>query len=194
MRKRIVIIQGHPDASAVHLGHALADSYAIGAAETDHRIERIEIAKLDFPLLRTAVEWNTGVLPVPLQEAQAAIGHADHLVVLFPLWAGTMPALCKGFFEQVMRPGFAFRRNEIGGPERPALGGKSARLVVTMGMPAFAYRWFYFAHGVKGFERSLLRFCGIGPVRTTYIGGVDTPGFAGKTWIRHLRELGRRGD
>ena len=31
----------------------------------------------------------------------------EHLVIVFPLWLGDMPAVLKGFFEQVLRPGFA---------------------------------------------------------------------------------------
>ena len=31
-----------------------------------------------------------------------------YLVLFFPLWLGDMPALLKGFLEQVARPGFAF--------------------------------------------------------------------------------------
>ncbi|HVS52127.1 MAG TPA: NAD(P)H-dependent oxidoreductase [Opitutaceae bacterium] len=191
MKKRIAILQGNPDASTRHLGHALADAYAEGALAAGHAVERVEIAQLEFPLLRTAVDWNTGLVPAALREAQAAIGRADHLVLLFPLWAGTMPALTKGFLEQVMRPGFAFRFGETGRPPKKGLAGKSARLVVTMGMPAFVYRWFYLAHGVRGVNRSLLRFCGIRPVRATYIGAVDAGNFHGATWMGKMRALGR---
>lgn len=190
MNKRIAILQGNPDASVRHLGHALADAYAEGAAAAGHAIERIEIAQLDFPLLRTAIDWNSGLVPAGLREAQAAIGRADHLVLLFPLWGGTMPALTKGFLEQAMRPGFAFRFGAPGQPPSKGLAGKSARIVVTMGMPAFVYRWFYLAHGVRGVNRSLLRFCGIRPIRTTYIGAVEAKNFAGANWIAKLRALG----
>jgi putative NADPH-quinone reductase len=191
VNKRVAIIQGHPDSSSRHLGHALADAYAEAAAENGHAVERIEVARLEFPLLRTAEDWNTGSVPATLREAQAAIGRADHLVLLFPLWGGSMPALTKGFLEQVMRPGFAFHFSPIR-PPQCGLKGKSARLIVTMGMPAFAYRWFYLAHGVRGVNRSLLRFCGIGPIRATYIGGVDAKNFAGAEWIRQVRALGWR--
>jgi putative NADPH-quinone reductase len=55
--------------------------------------------------------------------------------MIFPLWHGTMPALLKAFIEQVMRPGVALRYRERGFPQG-LLTGRSARLVVTVGMPA----------------------------------------------------------
>jgi putative NADPH-quinone reductase len=192
MAQRIVIVQGHPSLERTHLGHALANAYADAANTAGHEVRRIEIAQLEFPLLRTAEDWNKGTLPPTLREAQGAISWANHLVLLFPLWGGTMPALCKGFVEQVMRPGFAFRPRPDGPGMVPALKGKSARLVVTMGMPAFAYRWFYLAHGVRGLNRSLLGFCGIAPIRTTYIGLVEAKNFKSHTWLSTMRLLGKR--
>jgi putative NADPH-quinone reductase len=77
--------------------------------------------------------------------------------LIFPLWRGTMPALLKAFIEQVMRPGVAIEYRKHGFP-RGVLAGRSARLVVTMGMPAMIYRWYFRVHGVRGLERSILRF------------------------------------
>jgi putative NADPH-quinone reductase len=49
-----------------------------------------------------------------------------------------MPVLLKAFLEQVMRPGVALECRKHGFP-RGLLAGHSARLVVTMGMPALIY-------------------------------------------------------
>lgn len=92
--------------------------------------------------------------------------------MIFPLWHGTMPALLKAFIEQVMRPGVALEYRKRGFP-KGLLAGRSARLVVTMGMPALIYRWYFRAHGVHGLERSVLRFAGMTPVRKILLGMVD---------------------
>lgn len=64
-------------------------------------------------------------------------------------------------------------------------------MIVTMGMPAAAYRWFYGAHSVKALRRNILEFAGIRPVRTTLVGGVAglTPE-AVERWCAQLRDLG----
>ena len=194
MPKTITIIQGHPDSEARHFGHSLADSYAAGAATAGHEVRRIEVAQLDFALLRNQVSWNSDPLPSTLLEAQAAIRWADHLVVIFPLWLGTMPALLKAFLEQVLRPGFALIYQGHRFPQK-GLTGKSARIIVTMGMPAFWYRWFFRAHGVRGLERSILGFCGIKPVRETFIGLVESKdGKAHEKWLATVAKLGRVGN
>ena len=111
--------------------------------------------------------------PPALKPAQDDIDWAQHLVVFFPLWLGDMPALLKGFLEQVARPGFAFHDDGNGGFGKKGLSGRSARVVVTMGMPALVYRYFFRAHSVKSLERNVLGFVGIAPVHETLIGMVD---------------------
>jgi putative NADPH-quinone reductase len=189
--KRILLIQGHPDPVTRHLGHALEDAYAQGAESAGHEVRCVSVAQLDFPLLRSALAWETGTLPSSLVQAQADISWAQHLVLFFPLWLGDMPALLKGFLEQVARPGFAFK----GGGDNPFSGkgltGRSARVVVTMGMPALVYRWYFRAHSVKSLERNVLGFVGISPVKETLIGTVDKLKSDDVTqWLLKLRKLG----
>lgn len=104
---------------------------------------------------------------------------------------GTMPALVKAFFEQVLRPGFAIDKSTPGKEWTKRLKDKSARVVVTMGMPAFFYRWYFRAHSLKSLERNILSICGIGPVRTTIIGMVeDSSPAKHQAWRDQLRALG----
>jgi putative NADPH-quinone reductase len=189
--QRILLIQGHPDPIVPHLCHALADAYAAGATQGGHAVRRIEVSRLDFPLLRTQQDWEHGVLPDTLTQAQADIAWAQHLVFFFPLWLGDMPALLKGFLEQVARPGFAFKDGSNNPLGHKALAGRSARVVVTMGMPALVYRWYFRAHSVKSLERNVLGFVGIAPVNETLIGLVDKLGDEGVLkWQAKLRKLG----
>ena len=192
--QRIVIIQGHPDAVTRHLGHALEDAYAQGAQAAGHEVRHVSVAQLDFPLLRSQQAWEAGTLPPALAPAQADIAWAQHLVLFFPLWLGDMPAVLKGFLEQVARPGFAFKAEGDNPYAIKGLKGRSARVVVTMGMPALLYRWYFRAHSVKSLERNILGFVGIAPVNETLIGGVDQLGAAGVAkWESRLRTLGREG-
>jgi len=135
MAKHIAIIQGHPDVTQHHFGHALAEAYAKGATAAGHEVRMIDVAKLDFPWLRSKQEWEHSEPPPAITTAQKTIAWADHLVVCYPLWLGGMPAILKGFFEQVARPGFALAPVDSNQMWHKLLKGKSARIVVTMGMP-----------------------------------------------------------
>lgn len=190
---RIAIIQGHPDGAAGHFCHALAAAYAAGALEAGHEVRRIEIAQLDFPLLRSPQDWGHATPPDALRQAQADLAWAEHLVILYPLWLGAMPALLKAFFEQVLRPGFAVDKGGSATSWVKRLRGRSARIVVTMGMPAFIYRWVFGAHSLKSLERNILRFVGIAPLRETLIGSVESCGDARRRkWLDELQALGRK--
>jgi len=188
--KRILIIQGHPDPRGGRFGHALADAYACAAAQAGHEVQRLDIAKLDFALLRTKEEFDGQPPCEAIQSAQQAMVSAQHLVIFFPLWLGGMPALLKGFLEQALRPGFAF---DLRGSAKQQLKGKSARIVVTMGMPSLVYRWYFGAHGLKSLSRSILGFCGMGPVRTALVGNVEGSARGREKWMQRMRGLGAEG-
>ncbi|MDZ7583196.1 MAG: NAD(P)H-dependent oxidoreductase [Thiobacillus sp.] len=195
MGKHILLIQSHPDTSRRHLCHALEDAYFQGATAAGHEVRRIDVATLDFPLLRSQHEWEQGELPPGLAPAQDAIKWAGHLVLFFPLWLGDMPALLKGFLEQVARPGFAFSREAKNPLAAKGLTGRSARVVVTMGMPATVYRWYFRAHSLRSLERNILGFVGIAPVHETLIGMVaNMEPEPAKKWLAKLEKLGARGD
>jgi putative NADPH-quinone reductase len=189
MSKKILLIQGHPDASQRHFGHALAESYAAGATKAGHDVRQVDVATLDFPLLRSQHEFEAGVVPASLLPVQTDILWAEHLVVFFPLWAGDMPALLKGFFEQTFRPAFSGAAASHFG--KTLLSGRSARVVVTMAMPALIYRWYFRAHSIKSLERNLLGMVGIGPVHETLIGqAADLKPADAAAWLTKLQRLG----
>jgi putative NADPH-quinone reductase len=191
MGKQILIVQGHPDCTRAHLCHALAGAYADGAGSAGHAVETVEPARLGFPLLTSPTEWLEGPLPQQLIEAQEAIRRAAHLVFVYPLWLGDMPALLKGFLEQVARPGFAIAPAARNPLKAGLLHGRSARLVVSMGMPAPLYRWFYGAYSLKLMRRNILGFAGIAPVRSSVVGGAGamTPAQV-ERWCERMRRLG----
>lgn len=195
MARRILIIVGHPDPEPKRLCRVLAASYAEGARLAGHDVRLIDVATLDFPILRTMQEFSDRPMPVTLESVAQSVREAEHIVFVFPLWLGTMPALLKAFLEQVMRPGIAFAYPEPGksGFAATLLKGRSARVVVTMGMPAFFYRFWYLGHGLAGMRRNILNFVGISPVRETLFGLVEGVGDARRrTWVAKMRELGKR--
>lgn len=191
---RILILQGHPDRTVAHLGHALAQRYKAGAEAAGSEVRTVTIADLDFPLVRSKAEWDADTLPAALAPVQKDILWADHVVLVFPLWLGDMPAVVKGFLEQIARPGFAIGKAGSDRAGKALLGNRSARIVVTMGMPAALYRWYFGAHSVRSLERNILRFVGFGPVRRSLVGLVEGMG-AGRRerWLTAFEALGRRG-
>jgi putative NADPH-quinone reductase len=98
----------------------------------------------------------------------------------------------KAFLEQVLRPGFAIAegaRTLSSG----LLKGRSARVIVTMGMPAFVYRWFFLAHSLHSLRRNILNFVGVRPVRASLIGSIEGSPASRAKWLARVDALGRAG-
>jgi putative NADPH-quinone reductase len=190
--RRILIIDGHPDPDEQRFVHALAARYAQGAASMDHEVRSIRVTDLHFPLIASRAVWEGNAVPEDIRRAQESVTWAEHLLILYPLWLGDMPALLKGFLEQVMRPSFAFAP-AAGKRQAKRLAGRTARLVVTMGMPALFYRAYFGAHSVKSFERNILKFVGIRPAKHLLIGNVEANADARQGWLDELFGLGEGG-
>jgi putative NADPH-quinone reductase len=194
--KHIAIIQGHPDPHGQHFCHAVADAYAAGARAAGHTVDFIDVAHLEFPLLRSRDDLEHGPVPDAIRNAQAVLSRVDHVVMIFPVWNGAMPALLKGFLEQTFRPSFIFPDATPGEAlgfssyfsQRKALKGKTALVIATMQMPALVYRWYFHPHP----EKNTLRMSGLGPIRETLIGLVEsTNGHRRERWITKMDALGR---
>jgi putative NADPH-quinone reductase len=193
MGKHILVIDGHPDRRDGRFIHALARAYESGARAGGHTVRSITVSELEFPLLASGEDFEHGTPPAPIRSAQQAIGWADHIVILYPLWLGSMPALLKGFFEQLLRPGFGFAAGAANGLPKKLLKGKSARVVITMGMPAAFYSVVYRAHSLRALKRNILAFCGIRPVRASLVGMVGGLSAARRdAWLKKIEQLGRR--
>jgi len=194
MTQRILILDGHPDPAAERFVHALAAAYQQGAEEGRHEVVAIRVADLEFPLLRTQADYERGDPVGAVRRCQHAMDWATHVVILYPLWLGTMPALLKGLLEQSLRPGFAFSGRKLGRWPVKFFSGKSARIVITMGMPALVYRWYFRAHSLRSLRRNILRFVGFRRVRATLIGSVAALSEPRRqAWLENMRALGRAG-
>ena len=172
MGRHILVINGNPDPAPGRLTAAIAGAYGAAAAGAGHSVARLDIGALEFPILRSAADFLTWPRDQAIIAARDEIRRADHLVFVYPLWLGGPPALLKAFMEQVSRASFALQASDGGFP-KGQLKGKSARIIVTMGMPALVYRLIYRAHGVRGFNTSILGIAGVRPVTTSYFGAVQ---------------------
>jgi len=186
---RIAIVVGH--ALTGTYCEALAEAYRRGAVAAGHQTVLINTATMAFdPVLRGGYRELQPLEP-DLVSARDVIIAADHLVLVFPLWLGTLPAIFKGFLERVIQPDI-FEPAKTGHFVTP-WKGKSVRIVMTMGMPGFIYRWYYGAHALKMLKRNILAFLGAGPIRSTILGSVGAASPERRArWLDDMEALGRR--
>ncbi len=196
MKKQIAIVQGHVDPRGRQLGRALAGAYAASAEAAGYHVEVIDVVRLKRPLLGAAAHAERAAPGPAIRDAQAVIARATHVVIFCPLWLGTMPVLLRDFWSQIFH---AAEISSQAGDSRDAAPAhaprrKSARIVMTLGMPAVFYRSYFGTYELKSLERDFLGFCGIGSIRENLVGAVEAQDAQRRDkWLERMRGLGRAG-
>lgn len=168
--KKILVINGHPNAESFN--RALADAYISGAEKSGAEVKVLTIADLNFnPSLQFGYQQRMELEP-DLVNAQELILWAEHLAWVHPVWWGGLPAVTKGFIDRVFLPGFAFKYRENSVWWDKLLAGRTARIITTLDQPSWYYRFAFGRPSVNQLKKSTLQFCGVKPVKVTYIGPI----------------------
>ena len=189
--KHILIVNGHPDKQSYN--YALSETYKNGASKTNAIIDTINISDLDFnPNLSFGYRQRTELEP-DLKDAIDKIKKANHIVWFFPLWWAGLPALMKGFIDRTFLPGITY--DFIEGKSAPVglLKGKTSRLIITTDTPKW-YDYIVMKRPIlKQFKKGTLEYCGIGPVKVTYISPIISSSLDGrKKWLKKVITLGEK--
>jgi putative NADPH-quinone reductase len=189
----VTIIVGHPQ--RVTFCEALAEAYRSGAESAGHKVRLFKLAEMSFePILREGYRKEQPLEP-DLQSAYDALAASDHWVWIFPLWCGDMPAILKGFIERILQPDMIRRQGTENAMNWRIFEKKSARLIMTMGMPVTIYRFWYGANALKLLKRNILNFIGIAPVRETLFGMIaDSSHEQRDRWLKQVAQLGQRAE
>ena len=168
--KHILIINGHPDKQSYN--YALSETYKTGAQKANATIDQINIADLNFnPNLQFGYRQRMELEP-DLIDALEKIKKANHIVWVFPMWWYGYPAIMKGFIDRTFLPGITFEPVEGKPLPKKLLKGKTARVIITADTPRWYDYLFMKRPAINQFKKGTLEFCGIKPVKLTYIAPV----------------------
>jgi len=189
--KKIALINGHPHQESFNF--ALAEAYKKGAEKSGVEIKEIIIRNLDFnPNLEFGYQKRIDLEP-DLIKAWEILQWADHLVWVHPVWWGGLPAITKGFIDRLFLPGLAFKYRENSVWWDKLLTGKTAHIITTLDQPSWYYRIFYGRPSINQLKKSTLEFCGIKPVKVTYLGIIkNEKEEQSKKWIEKVYSLGEK--
>lgn len=184
---RCLILDGHPDSG--RLVSALLDIYA-AALPAGTEVVRLAVRDMAFdPDMRQGYAAPRPLEPDLLNLARE-LDACDHLVVAFPMWWGSEPAMLKGLLDRVLLPGWAFRYHRDDPMWDRLLAGRSADVVITMDTPPWYLRLAYGHAIVKRWKRQILGFVGFKPVRVLCLGPTRRGG-ADASLAKWSRELAR---
>ncbi len=169
--KKITIVVGHLQDQTFARRWRMPMSAAPRLRE--HDVKMFALSRMTFdPILRGGYRWEQPLEPDFARRLRAGSRPATHWVIVFPLWLGDMPAILKGFLERILQPDLILRRGTDGAMNWRIFKNKSARLIMTMGMPVMVYRFWYWPHALKLFRNNILHFIGVKPVHETLFGMV----------------------
>jgi NAD(P)H dehydrogenase (quinone) len=186
-KKKILIINGHPKKDS--FCNSLAEVYQKGSKQGGHQVELLNVRDLDFNLNLVDVRAE---LEPDLINAQKLITWANHIVVIHPVWWGSVPALLKAFFDRALTSGFAFKHRENSHLWDKLLSGKTGHIIYTGDTPTFIYKFLYAAPSIKQVKKITLEYCGIKPVKVTAIAPIakSTETFR-QQWLYKIEETAK---
>jgi NAD(P)H dehydrogenase (quinone) len=189
--QKILIINGHPNPDSFNYG--IAAAYKQGALTAGAEVKEIVVADLNFsPNLKFGYQKRTDLEP-DLLDALEKIKWCEHMVWIHPVWWGGLPAMLKGFIDRVFLPGFVFQYRENSVWWDKLLSGKTARIITTLDQPSWYY-WLMFGRpSVNQLKKSTLEFCGVKPVKVSYVGPIrnSTAEFRAEQ-LKKIEQLGVR--
>ncbi|MGK6316862.1 NAD(P)H-dependent oxidoreductase [Neorhizobium sp. DT-125] len=172
---RVLFVFAHPEPRS--LNAALRDVAIEELTSQGHEVLvsdlyaqgwKSQIDREDFPLLApegrlkvptaSSEAFSTDTLTPDVRAEQEKLLWADSLILQFPLWWFTMPAILKGWIDRVYSYGFAYgvgEHNDRRWGDRYGegmLAGKRAMLIVTAG----GWEEHYSARGINGAIEDLL--------------------------------------
>lgn len=191
MSKKILVLLGHPDKETFS-GH-IADQYQAAAEEAGHDVERANLGELKFdPILHKGYKEIQQLEP-DLLDLQEKFRNADHIVIVYPNWWTTMPALLKGLFDRFWLPGFAFNFNKETKKLEKHLSGKTARVLIVSGTHGPIETWWKYGDYTNEIQYGILEFAGINTKVTAFGPCEKVNNVCREKWMDQIAKLARKG-
>lgn len=185
-----LIVIGHHDPAS--LTHALARQIAAGLHASGHTSELADLAAEGFDprfsLADHAVHRRLGKPPADVQAEQARIERADTLLLVYPIYWWSLPALLKGWVERVFSNGWAFDQAADGSTSK-RLRGMTVHLMGIAGADAgtFARHGYNEAMRVQ-IEHGIFDYCGAKVLSSTLL--TDSEGGDPQALLEQAQGLG----
>lgn len=158
----VLIVTAHPEPQS--LTHGIAARIGAGLAEAGHDFEIADLAAEGFDPRFTAgdlaVHRRKAAPPADVAAEQARIDRADALVLVYPVYWWSMPALLKGWIDRVFSNDWAFDF-EPGGGLVKKLQRLKVHLVQLAGADAGTYERHRYLDAMKvQIDHGIFDYCG----------------------------------
>ena len=190
MQKKILVLLGNPDKETY--SGTMADTYQAGAEEAGHEVQRVNLGELSFdPILHKGYKEIQQLEP-DLLDLQEKFHWADHIVIVYPNWWCTMPALLKGLFDRFWIPGFAFNFNKQTKKLEKHLTGKTGRVIIVAGTHSPFTTWWKYGDYTNEIQYGILEFAGIKTEVSAFGPCEKVDGVCRDKWLDQVKKMGAK--
>ncbi len=191
MAKKILILLGNPDKDT--FTGKITDRYEAAARAAGHEVERVNIGDLNFdPILHKGYKEIQQLEP-DLLGLQEKFRWADHIMISYPNWWCSMPAILKGLFDRMWLPGFAFNFDKESKKLIKRLTGKTARVIIVAGTHSPFMTWWRFGDYTNEIQYGILDFAGIKTKVSAYGPCDRVDDTCRESWLLEIEEFGKKG-
>lgn len=164
----ILVVTAHPDTDSLthqaarRLQQLLGDESVIAHLAQEDFDPRFTPGDRQDYLVR-------GASDLAVSAEQARVDHAEHLVLVFPVFWWSLPALLKGWFDRVFIAGWAFDYDDH---DRliPRLERLTTHLLPIVGTPAESFARHGYAQAFRTqIEHGIIDFCGMRRGTTAFV-------------------------
>ena len=189
--KNIIILCAHPDKES--FTGVMADRYQTGAENVGHIVQRVNIGELNFdPILHKGYKEIQPLEP-DLVALQEKFLWANHIVIIYPNWWCTMPAILKGLFDLFCLPGFDFNFNKQTKQIEKHLKGRTGRVIILSGTHSPFKTWWQFGDFTNEIQYGIMEFAGIRTAVSAFGPCEKVDDKVREKWMKEVEELGKKG-
>jgi len=191
MQKNILVLLGNSDKETY--SGTIADRYEAAAVNSGHNVVRVNIGDMHFdPILHKGYKEIQQLEP-DLLDLQEKFRAADHIVIVYPNWWNTMPAILKGLFDRFWIPGFAFNFDKQTKKLIRRLEGKTARVIIVAGTHSPFQTWWKFGDYTNEIQYGILEFAGLSTKVTAFGPCERVDGICREKWLNQVEQMGAKG-
>jgi NAD(P)H dehydrogenase (quinone) len=133
-KEHVLIILAHPNPDSFN--HAISKTVEARLLQKGHLVHVRDLYKMGFDPILSLEEWKrydsqSGEISQDVITEQAEIQWANHLILIYPTWWWSPPAMMKGYLDRVFTPVFAFEADIEG--IRGKLQNKKVSIIQTTG-------------------------------------------------------------
>jgi NAD(P)H dehydrogenase (quinone) len=169
---RVLAVFSHPlrDSSC----GKILDAFTNGARAAGHEVEIADLYREGFQPAFTPedyAQFDGKPMPEDVRREQGRVEWSEGIVLVFPIWWWSMPAMMRGYIDRVFSYGWAW--TDADDPGASPLGNRRALLIATAGSPKRVYDKYGYGEAMRiQNEVGTLDYWGLSGYRTHIFYGV----------------------